>query len=285
MKELIQNAVSGLGSYFQSNFMVVLVLGLLLYILVTGRSSQLREKSLLRLTTVWLVLVICPVSAVCLMLYQTRFYPYVWIWSLVPVTLCIAWGAVTLLWEQTGQRRRDGRQGWRLAAGVGVVLVLLLLLGNQGHIQRKSEEEKAGEIRAGEVVAYLQELPELEETLLWGPREVLETARQLDGRICVLYGRNMWEPETAAYAYDAYSEEEQRLFDWMEALESSTVDSQARVDAYMLQLAAGYGSCIWVFPAETADRIARACDWLQEEYGLEARALGEVSGYVVWECD
>lgn len=282
MKELIRSAMSGLDSYFQGNPMIVLVFGLLLYCWVIGTDRQPKERRLLRLTAVWLLLVICPVSAACLMLYQTRFYSYAWIWSLVPVTMCIAWGSVTVLWEQTGQKHRDGREGWRLAAGVGVLLVLFLLLGNQGYIRSESTEDKARDVRAAEVVTYLQELPQAKETFVWGPRQILEKVREQDGSIGVLYGRNMWEPEAAAYAYDAYSEEEQRLFDWMEALEEGTTVGQESVDAHILHLAASYGAGIWVFPAEATERIAAACVWMEEEYGVVAEPKGEVSGYVIW---
>lgn len=285
MRELLQNAINGPAVYFQSNHMAVLVLGLLLYFLSAGRRCQIRERRLLGLTVAVLVLVLFPASGACLMLYQTRFYSYPWIWSLVPVTLCIAWGGVWLLWELTGQHRRDGRASLRLAAGIGVMLALLLLLGNLGRVQTVSEEEKAERSRAAQVVAYLQEIPQMQETLLWGPRQVLEAARQQTGEIRVLYGRNMWEPEAAAYAYDAYTEEEQRLFDWMEALASETAESGAnRTDAYAMFTAVEYGARIWVFPAEATERIALAGDWLQEEYDLQVQALGEVAGYTIWYC-
>lgn len=286
MRELLQNAINGPAGYFQSDHMVVLVLGLLLCFPAAGRRCQARERRLLGLTAVLLVSVLFPVSSACLMLYQTRFYSYPWIWSLVPATLCIAWGGAQLLWELTGQNRRDGRAGLRLATGIGVLLVLILLLGNLGRVQTVSEEEKARRSRAVQVVAYLQEIPQMQETLLWGPRPVLEAARQQTGEIRVLYGRNMWEPEAAAYAYDAYGEEEQRLFDWMEALESEAAESGSdRTDAYAMSTAAGYGARIWVFPAEATERIALACDWLQGEYDLQVQALGEVAGYTIWYCE
>ncbi len=286
MRELLLNAVNGLGSYFRSNHMVVLALGVLLYSLASEKPFPPMEKRLLRLTAVLSALVLFPVSGACLMLYQTRFYSYPWIWSLVPVTLCIAWGGVRLLWEHTGQRRRDGKAGLRLAAGVGVLLVLFLLLGNLGRIRTVSEEEEAGGSRARQVAAYLQEVPGAQETLLWGPHTVLEAVRQQNGEIRVLYGRNMWEPEAAAYAYDSYTPEEQRLFDWMEALENTAeaADASDRMDAFVLQLAVRYGAGLWVFPTEATERISMACSWLQEEYGLQAQALGEVSGYTVWYC-
>lgn len=138
MRELLQNALYGPGGYFQSNHMVVLALGILLYFIVAERTLGTREKRLLRVTVVMLALVLFPVSAAFLMLYQTRLYSYYWIWSLAPITLCIAWGGTLLLWELTGQRRRDGKESWRLAAGVAVMLALLLLTGNLGNIRNAS---------------------------------------------------------------------------------------------------------------------------------------------------
>lgn len=305
MGELLQNALNGPKSYFQSNYMIVLVLGLLLYFLVGRVKLQAGEKRLLKLVTVLLILILFPVSAAALMLYQSRFFSYCWIWSLLPVTLFISWGSVSVLWKVTGQNHQDGRGSWRLLGGVAVLLVLLLLTGNLGSIRTVSREERESGSRAWQVASYLQELPEMEEALLWAPSPVLEAARQQDGGIRVLYGRNMWEPEAAAYAYDTYPMEQQRLFDWMESLgqgeayeaplgltvflEDMAGDEaqggQSQADAYMLQLAAEYGTRIWVFPAEEAGRIAQACERLSEKYGIQAQPLGEVAGYMIWVCD
>lgn len=97
MRELLQNVLYGPGSYFQSNHMVVLVFGILLYFFVTERKLGTRERCLLRVTALLLALVLFPGSAAVLMLYQTRFYSYHWIWSLVPATLCIAWGHAVIV--------------------------------------------------------------------------------------------------------------------------------------------------------------------------------------------
>lgn len=305
MRELLQNALNGPGSYFQSNYMIVLALGILVYFFVAEAKLWSVEKRLLRLVVVLLALILFPASAIALMVYQGRSYSYFWIWSLMPATLFISWGSVMVLWRLTGQNRRDGRAEWRLLAGTAVLLALLLLTGNMGSIQTVSEEKKAQDTRARQVTAYLQEMPEMEETLLWAPRSVLEAVRQCDSGIKVLYGRNMWEPAAAAYAYDTYPMEQQRLFDWMEVIDQGEAygiplglvvfledvagdeaqSDQSLADAYMLQLAAECGTHIWVFPTEAAGRIALACEKLSEEYGLYAQPVGEVAGCTIWVCD
>lgn len=305
MRELLQNALNGPGSYFQSNYMIVLVPGILLYFLAAGDRLQPVEKRLLRLVAVLLALILFPVGAVALMLYQGRSYSYFQIWSLMPATLFISWGSVTVLWKLTAQNRCDGRAGRRLLAGTAVLLALLALTGNMGRIRAVSEEDKAQDSRAGQVASYLEELPEAKETLLWAPRSVLEAVRQREGGISVLYGRNMWEPAAAAYAYDTYPMEQQRLFDWMEAIDRGDAyeaplglvvfledvlgdeaqDDRSLADAYMLQLAAESGTRIWVFPAGAAERIALACERLAEEYGLRAQPAGEAADCVIWICD
>lgn len=305
MRELFQNALNGPGSYFRSNYMVVLAMGLFLYFFVVETDITSREKRLLRLAAVLLALMLFPVSAMALMLYQTRYYSYSWIWSLMPVTLLISWGSVTVLWRHTGQNQRDGRAAGRLTAGVAVLLALLLLTGNLGSIQTLSEGEKDRNSRAEQVAAYLQEIAGMKESLLWGSRPVLEAVRQQNSGIKVLYGRNMWEPAAAAHIYDTYPLEQQRLFDWAELIDKGdayevsqalTIFLEDRVgdeaqndcslaDAYMLQLAAEYGAHIWVFPAEASDRMALACQQLSEEYERHAQAVGEVAGYGIWICD
>jgi len=305
MRELLQSALYGPDSYFQSNHMVVLVLGILLYFFVAGRALRAREKRLLTVTAVLVLLVLFPGSAAMLMYYQTRFYSYHWIWSLVPTTLCVAWGGEALLWELTGQRRREAKAGLSLAVGMAVLLALLLLTGNLGNLRSADREQES----ARQVAVYLAEVPEAGEALLWGPRPVLEAVRRHTGEIRLLYGRNMWEPEAAAYAYDTYPMEQQRLFDWMETIEkgpayemplglkiyledvaavwegSRDQGNQVLADAYMLQLAARQGSRLWVFPAQATERVALACGQLQKEYGLRARLLGEAAGYTVWRVE
>ncbi len=305
MRELLQIAFYGAGSYFQSNHTVVLVLGILLYFSVAGKTLKPREKRLLAVTAVLLLLVLFPGSAAGLMLYQTRFYSYHWIWSLVPTTLCIAWGGTRLLWELTGQQRRDGKAARRLAAGMAVLLAFLLLTGNMGNLRSADREQES----ARQAAVYLEQLPQAGEALLWAPRPVLEAVRRHSGEIRLLYGRNMWEPEAAAYAYDTYPMEQQRLFDWMETIEKGDAyemplglriyledvaavwedgreqGSQVLADAYMLQLAARQGSRLWVFPDQATERVALACGQMWEEYGLRAKMLGEMAGYTVWNCE
>lgn len=141
---------------------------------------------------------------------------------------------------------------------------------------------------------------------MWGPSSVLEALRKQTGEIRLLYGRNMWEPEAAAYAYDTYPVEQQRLFDWMESINrgdayeiplglkiyleditavwDGSLAGRDLADAYMLQLAVEHGSRLWVFPDRATERINLACGKLQEEYGLRAQMLGEMAGYTVWIC-
>ena len=155
--------MSGFGSYFLSNHGIVLVFGILLYFWVSDIKMGPRERRLLILTGATLALVIFPVSAAALRSYQTGFYAYPWIWSLAPVTPCIAWGATAALWKLTAQKRRDGKAGLRLTAGVVVLAALLLLLGNMGNILGVTEEEKTRQRECGQVVACLEEIPEAED--------------------------------------------------------------------------------------------------------------------------
>lgn len=305
MRELLQNALNGPESYFQSNHMVVLVMGLFVYFFAVKLNLKDREKRLLRLSVFMLALLVFPASAFALMLYQTRFYSYPWTWSLMPVTLLISWGSVTVLWRQTGQNRSDDGAKWRLAAGVAVLLVLLLVTGNMGIVQTVSEEEKAQSSSGRQVALYIQEMSGSEEVVLWGPRTVLEAVRQQDGGIKVLYGRNMWEPAAAAHTYDRYPMEQQRLFDWVEMIEmdcsgeyssqltmfleymaaEEALSDRSIADAFFLQLAAEYGANLWVFPAEASGRITQACEQLAQKYDLHAQVVGEVADYTIWLCD
>ena len=53
---------------------------------------------------------------------------------------------------------------------------------------------------------------------LWAPQEILSYTRAVDGQICLLYGRNMWDRYLDAYIYDTYDETREQLYLWMEKM-------------------------------------------------------------------
>lgn len=222
MKELLGNAWLGWQQFTAVGKLVVVLPAALMYLWISGKQDRKRVNGiLLSYTSVMTVCCILPVTAAALMLYQTRFYDYLWVWSLVPMTAVTAWAGTELLhqcWK--GFRWNQWRKGLPVSL---LLLASLILCGGMGNIGFDRTQEAQRRIEAEQVLTGLIEQTDggLEDILLWAPREVIEYAREFDGAFTLLYGRNMWDAALGAYSYDAYSLEVQNLYLWMENMDES----------------------------------------------------------------
>ena len=194
--------------YFTVNKLIVICFAILLYeFLVHEKLSTFMKYAL-----VALLMVLFPVTAVILLKYQSALYDYGFIWNLVPVTAVIAYAGVRFLWDMLPEMEKSGRG--KYVVGVLAVAGILFLLGNRGFIQRVSLEE--AQKRSGyELLA--ESLPE--ETVLWGPRDLMQWIRRKNGEVKLAYGVDMWDAQAAAYDGDAYSPELIAAYEWMQAVE------------------------------------------------------------------
>ncbi len=208
MRDLITGAWLGWRHYTDDGKMAALFLAALLFLWLWKKEYRDKYKPLLLYALVMAVCCICPVLAVVLMKYQTRFYDYQWIWSMVPVTVVIAL-AGTLLWDSFRKERAK-------CVGITVVMLALLYLcgGMQKEILHPAEEMQKRE-KTAQILEILTEGGEKETLCLWAPQEIMEYARALDGSILLPYGRNMWDKALGAYSYDTYGEPEEAMYEWM----------------------------------------------------------------------
>lgn len=225
MQELIRNAVEGWFQFTDAGKYAVLFLGILLYLwylkeagdgCLGDKKTEYQRKLLLCYAAITAAAAVFPLTAAVMMLYQTRFYDYEWIWSAVPVTLILAYGmaALYLKWYGEGRTKKPFNALGVAAAG----LVLLFLCGNLGSPGYDGQKEAAAEDKAALLLDKLAETGDTENICLWAPAEVLAYARRLDGNIMLLYGRNMWEESLNAWSYDTYDPETRALYQWMEQL-------------------------------------------------------------------
>ena len=222
MKELLRNAWLSWQQFTSAGKLMAILPAALLYFWMSGKQDRKRQNAtLLSYTSVMAVCCILPVTVPLLMLYQTRFYDYLWVWSLVPMTAVAAWAGTELLhqyWE--GFRWNQWRKGLPVSL---LLLAVLALCSGMGNIGFDRTEESQRRIEAKQVLTELIEQTEggLEDILLWAPREVIEYAREFDGAFMLLYGRDMWDASLGAYTYDTYSLEVQNLYLWMENVDES----------------------------------------------------------------
>lgn len=218
MTELLKNAGMGWATYKGSGKMAALLLIALLFLWFYGKEQK--QRIFLVYSTVMTVCCILPVTAVLLMLYQTKFYDYEWIWSVVPVTAMTAYGFAIFL---AGQWKERENGGWKKALPVTLLSLLAILLsGNLGGDVEERERSKAEKSEAYAVAQMLSEnWPEADICLL-APQKILEYIREANGNIRLAYGRNLWDSSLNAYAYDTYDEEAYELAQWMRWVEQST---------------------------------------------------------------
>lgn len=214
MWESVQNAWAGWQSFTDGGKLVAPVLAAVVYMLM--RKGRLGPAGrLVRYGGIAAVLCICPVTAALLMCYQTAFYNYPWIWSMVPVTALIALGGTVFLTDQWK------KGGWRTYLYNTVLTLLcvgvLMLCGGLGESRVDAAAQRQERVRAEAVLAEVRSVCG-EEFCLWAPQEILEYARTRDGKISLLYGRDMWDAALHAYSYDVYSDEAEALYLWIEHL-------------------------------------------------------------------
>jgi hypothetical protein len=234
MAEGIQNAWSGWLQFTDAGKLAALLAAALGYLFWNRKQKGPQRRALLY-CGIAAALCMFPVTAAVFMWYQTEFYDYAWIWSMVPVTAVIALGGTCFLTEQWKQG-----QGYRILLHNGVLTLLLIgvlaLCGGLGGNTVPSSQawaddaqfSPAGGTSMGAVLSKVQEVCGAE-CCLWAPREILESVRAQDGSIRLLYGRNMWDVALDAYSYDVYSEEQREMYLWMETL-AEVVEAAAESD-------------------------------------------------------
>jgi len=256
MTELLGNAWLGWQGLIEGGKVMALFLASLLF-LWTGRRAS-GQRGLLIYSTVMAVCCILPVTAAVLMLYQTKFYDYIWIWSLTPVTVVTAWGATVLLADcWPGFSAYGWRKGLPVAAGILLTVLLCSGMGSDIASRKETKEEYA---KAAGVLEQLTARGQESGLCLWAPREIMEYARSVDGGIRLPYGRNMWDISLNAYSYDVYPDAVDEMYKWMSSLGEDVQERDSGISA---------GSCI-----QTARQQGVNCILLPED--TEQSLLNEV---------
>lgn len=273
MTTLIGNAWMGWSNYMREGKLTTLFLAALLFLLsgIGRRGKRTENLSLLFYGLVTAACCIIPVTAAVFMLYQTRFYDYEWIWSLVPATAITAYGAAVFLEEC--RSRFPERQRKTAVGAVLLLLSVLLLCGGMGsgtwdHRQQAWEREQAEA-----VLKELRERTAGRELCLWAPREIAEYARELDGGIRLIYGRNMWDASLNAYAYDTYDDAAYTLYRFMEREEETAqaADSASAAAAECADILLRKGVNCILLPQKMEEERTQ----LESVLGIASERLGD----------
>lgn len=207
--DYLEKAVDGIGRYGAAQKLLALFLAVLLFVWLAEKKEISRNQNRFLVYSLFLAAVLLiPLTAVAVLIYQTAFYDYEWAWSMVPMTAVIAFGIVLLL-EQEMSKKKKGLL-------IVIILCILCLCGNQGMIQKVSEKEAQIRVETDTILEGIYSVSDSEPIVLWGPAEVMQVARRSDGKIMLVYGRDMWDEKAAAYDYEAYSKELTDAYVWLE---------------------------------------------------------------------
>lgn len=205
----IGQAYNGLVQYVSSNgFFVILVSVLLFFWLSEKKDTDKKTNRLLVYTVLMLVILICPLSAVAVMIYQTAFYDYAWAWSMVPLTIVSAYG-IAVFWSKESRK-------WRRIGIMVVTVLILCLIGNQGMIQRASAQDITSRRQTKEILQEIHSFDAQKEWVVWAPKRILQEIRRYDGQVMLVYGKDMWDEKSGSYDYEAYSQEMTDAYLWLE---------------------------------------------------------------------
>ncbi len=259
MTEFIRNAGMGWTEYTQNGKMIALLFIALLMYWFWKKEKWIKHRALFKYTTVMTACCICPLTAALLMVYQTKFYDYEWIWGIVPIITVIAL-AITLLWTEL-----ESEKGKRL----GVLLSLIAILyfcGSMGHSAWDAEKENLHLEETAQVLEIIKDNEDSSDIMIWAPQSVMKYVRALDGTIRMPYGRNMWDAALNAYSYETYGEREQVLYRWMRLVEEC-----GDGDVAAMEIASELGINQILLPEQTKPELLTQ---IEEYWGVKAQRIG-----------
>lgn len=280
MRNLLQAMKDGYGLLTgEGQFLVFFLLAL--YILWFFKKNEIKE--LKRYATVTLLFLLFPLTAKGLMLYATAFYGYAELWVLLPVTLVTGFMFTGFTFEWAPElpflRKYPVR---REAVCIAAMAVLLFLCGTLSVMPVKTQVASMGHVLPKETEEILEEyvcdgIPEGEKVWLLAPDDIMAYARIYDGRICLPYGRFLWEKELSAYTYDSYAADTEELHGWVNG--TLTGMDEVEISENYLSMCSSKEITVLVFEKErlTTDGLAEALD-KQDSY----RHAGETDRYVVY---
>lgn len=208
----MDRTIHGMAEYFRSDKTVVLLIAVLLYLwLKEKKNVDNKVNGLLLYTLVMTGILLFPITAMIMVIYQTAFYDYAWTWSMVPGAAVIAYGISIFLMDMENLSKK------KIVPVAAVIACILLVCGNQGTIRTNEKVVEKGQI---EVIAEhaVKEAKE-GQAVLWAPKNIMQEMRRYTGEIRLIYGRDMWDEKAGAYDYEAYDENRMEAYEWMELVD------------------------------------------------------------------
>lgn len=290
MIKLLESLGAGKGSFAENGQYLALFLVALLFLWLLGEEKRKEFKVFAFVVG---LLLLCPLTAKLLTIYQSAFYDYETVWVWLPLTAVVAYAMVVAAEKMLSLLTREDREWKETISGkkeklyegavIGTLAVLLFLSGTVSLTETVTEKASRADGIPKEVgeVLDLIEIPQGESILLAAPDEVVAWARIYDGDIVLFYGRDMTETALTAYLYDKYPSDIIGLHDWVHG----TLPAPALVEEAYLQEETYVEQCLLagcdylIFTVERANNDLLA-------YALESHGgyaiIGRTDNYVVY---
>lgn len=271
MMELFGEVFSGWQLFAGNQKLVAVLFVVLLFLWSKDQWKEQRELCFFGLAGT--VLCLFPPTAILLMKYQTRFFDYQWIWVFVPILLYVAYGT-TIFLKNVWNDQSLGRIK-KIAASVFMVMILICC-SNLGQSYSKNVMVVENQKQMEEILDAVKESVSDGDICLWAPTEFMAYAREYDGNIKLLYGRNMWDPALNAYSYDVYSPEQNDCYQWMEGFcENGKIKQNGVKGTACVKQAFDMGVTHLILPEDIDSKVLKR---LQRKAGVTAQPL---DGYVL----
>ncbi|MCR4618652.1 MAG: hypothetical protein K5669_10790 [Lachnospiraceae bacterium] len=163
------------------------------------------------------VLLLIPVTAFIFRQFQTVFYPYEYLWALVPVVPMISFVLVSM---STFLKELKKSVAIVVCVFVSAILFVCGSMGTYTKADRDFPDLKGYDTTYEEVIPVLDRLNELngssqDDFIILASPAVTEYAHFYSGDLKTLYGRDMWDGGLAPYNYTVYSDTVKDLYKWM----------------------------------------------------------------------
>ena len=169
-------------------------------------------------STIVLLLLLFPPTALALVHYQSAFYSYNYLWGLLPINAVIALSTTLLAFSSVKARKK-----WTITCAF--LLFAFCFCGSLFTANWKQQGTYSSSVfRSGnqEIAAFETMRSEailVSDDLLWAPQTITTYCHLTTPSIATIYGRDMWEPAMDGFSYDTYSNSIKKLYDFMQFAE------------------------------------------------------------------
>ncbi len=289
MRNLLNSMKTGYAGFIEDGqyLMLFMVALLLLWILEDPKKKEFRQFGL-----VMLLVLLFPITAKLLLVYQTAFYTYEDLWELLPVTALISYGLVTCFYKMIKALSMENVRWKAVTSGIKekireivvsiVLIIILFLCGTLTLGKSMSPQVYSAERIPKQVTEVLDSIALSEEGqfVVLAPDEIMTWARAYNGNILLPYGRDLIEPQLSAFTYDYYGEDTWQLHEWLHGTLPALSDLQEAVwqDEMYLSLCASSEYHYMIFSRTRHDEVLMKALSLQMEYEL----FDETDKYVIY---